>query len=93
MAFHAKDTLGSSRIAKVVNLAFAVAALEAGGTESLVARKDRQFFDLLPAGTTAIGTVVADKGPVPEHQEVRVRVKKGSAAVAAEAFDVPPITG
>jgi hypothetical protein len=64
VAFHTKDTLGCSRVAKILNLALAIATFEAGGAKRLVAGEDREVFDLVSARAAAIGTVIADQGAI-----------------------------
>jgi len=91
MAGHAEDTLRSSGIAEVLDLALAVATPEAIGAEGLVAREDGEVFDLVAAVVAAICAVVAYQGAVPEQQEVCVRVEQGAARIAAEAVDVPSV--
>ena len=93
MAAHTEDTLGSARIAQILNLPFAVATAEAARAEGLVASKDGQVFDLVAAGIAAICTVVADEGAVAEEEQVGVRVKQGAAGVTSEAVDVPSVAG
>ena len=93
MAAHTEDTLGSARIAQILNLPFAVATAEAARAEGLVASKDGQVFDLVAAGIAAICTVVADEGAVAEEEQVGVRVKQGAAGVTSEAVNVPSVAG
>ena len=64
MALHAKDTLGGSSVAKVLNLSLAISTAKAGGTEGLVPSKNGQIFDLITAGGAAVCAVVADQGAI-----------------------------
>jgi hypothetical protein len=91
VARHAEDTLRGACIAQVLDLALAVAAAEAIGTEGLVARQDGQVLDLVAAVVAAVCAVVAYQRAVAEQQEVRIRVEQGAAGVAAEAVDVPSV--
>jgi hypothetical protein len=59
MAIHAKDALRRPRVSQILNLPLAIAALEAIGTKGLVAGQYGEVFDLVPAITAAVGTVVA----------------------------------
>jgi hypothetical protein len=93
VAAHTEDTLGSARIAQILNLPFAVATAEAARAEGLVAGENGQVFDLVAAGIAAICTVVADEGAVAEEEQVGVRVKQGAAGVTSEAVDVPSVAG
>jgi hypothetical protein len=93
MTAHTEDTLGSARIAQILNLPFAVATAEAARTEGLVAGEDGQVFDLVAASIAAICTVVADEGAVAEEEQVGVGVKQGAAGVTSEAVDVPSVAG
>lgn len=61
MTFHAKYALNRSRMLQVLDLFLAVAALEAIGTESLIASQDGEILNLAAATTTAIGAIVADE--------------------------------
>lgn len=93
MTLHAEDALRGPSISKVLNLALAVAAFEASGTEGLVAGEDGEVFNLVAAGAAAVGAVVADEGAIAEQEEVGVGVEEGAAGVAAEAVYVPPVAG
>jgi hypothetical protein len=93
MTAHTEDTLGSARIAQILNLPFAVATAEAARAEGLVAGEDGQVFDLVATGIAAICTVVADEGAVAEEEQVGVGVKQGAAGVTSEAVDVPSVAG
>lgn len=66
MTFHAENTLRSSGIAEILDLAFAVSAAEARRTERLLPRKDSQVLDLVATGATAVGAVVADQRAITE---------------------------
>jgi len=93
MARHAKYALRRARISKVFDLPPAVPAAETAGAIGLITGQDGQVFDLVAAGTAAVGAVVADERAVAEQEEVGVRVEKGTAGVATEAVDVPSVTG
>ena len=66
MTAHAEDTLGCPGIFEVFDLALAIAASEAGGTERLVAGKNSELFNLIPTRRAAVRAVVADEGPIAE---------------------------
>jgi hypothetical protein len=93
VAGHAEDTLRGAGIAQVLDLALAVPTPEAVGTEGLVAGQDGQVLDLVAAMIATVGTVVAYQGAVAEEQQVRIRVEEGAARVAAEAVDMPSVSG
>jgi hypothetical protein len=93
MTGHAEDTLRSAGIAQVLDLALAIPAPEAVGTEGLVAGQDGEILDLVAAVVAAICAVVAYQGAVAEEQQVRVRVEQRAARVAAEAVNVPSVSG
>ena len=58
----------------------------------MVAREDGEVFYLVPAGATAVGAVVADQGAVAKQEEVRIRIEQGTAGIASEAVEMPPIS-
>jgi hypothetical protein len=89
---HAEYTLRRASIAEILNLALAVPASEAVGTESLVTGQDGQVLDLVAAVVAAVCAVVAYQRAVAEEQQVRIRVEEGAARVAAEAVDVPSVS-
>lgn len=91
MAFHTKYSLRRPSIFEILNLLLAISTFEAGRAESLIARKDCQILDLVPADTTAVCTIVAYERPVAEEEEVRIRVEDGTAGIAAEAVYMPSI--
>jgi hypothetical protein len=93
VAGHAEDTLRSAGIAQILNLALAVPTPEAVGTEGLVAGQDGQVLNLVAAMIAAIGAVVAYQGAVAEEQQVRIRVEESAARIAAEAVDMPSVSG
>jgi len=93
MAVHAKDAVRRPGIAQVLNLPLAVPTAEAGCAKGLIARQDGKVLDLVPAGATAVGAVVADERPIAEKEQVRVRVQQCVAGVAPEAVKMPSITG
>ena len=92
MATHTKYTLGGSGVSKVLNLALAVAAAEAGSAEGLIPGKDGKVFNLVTASTAAIGAVVTYKGTIPQQEKVGIRVEEGSARVASKAVQMPAIS-
>jgi hypothetical protein len=92
MTRHAEYALRRASIAKVLNLALAVPASEAVGTESLVTGQDGQVLDLVAAVIAAVCAVVAYQRAVAEKQQIRIRVEEGTASVAAEAVDVPSVS-
>lgn len=92
MAVHAEDALGGAGIAQVFDLSFAVSAAKTLRAEGLLPGQDGQVLDLVPARTTAVGTVTADEGAISEKEQVCVGVEKGATGAAAEAFDMPAIT-
>ena len=61
MAFHAKYALRCPCIFEIFYLPFAIPALEAICTESLVAREDSQVLDFVIADTAAVCAIVADE--------------------------------
>jgi hypothetical protein len=80
-------------VPQVFDLTLAVPTPEACCTKSLVARQDGEVFDLISARAAAVGAVVADQRAVAEEQEVRVRVEKGVAGIAAETVEMPSVSG
>ena len=58
MAVHAKDTLCSSRITKVLNLPLAISTFEAIGTKCLIACEDSEILNLVATTTAAICAVI-----------------------------------
>lgn len=92
MAVHAEDSLGSTRITKVVNLSFTVATLEAVCTKGLISSENSEVFDFAATRTAAVGAIVADEGAIAEEEKVRVRVQVSAARMAAEAVDMPSVT-
>jgi len=93
MARHAEDALRGAGIAKVLDLALAVAAAEAVCAKGLVAGQNGEVLDLVAAVVAAVGAVVANERAVAEQQQVGVRVEEGAARVAAEAVNVPSVAG
>jgi hypothetical protein len=93
MTGHAEDTLRSAGIAQILNLALAIPAPEAVGTEGLVAGQNGQILDFVTTVVAAICTVVAYQRAVAEQQQVRIRIEEGAARVAAEAVDMPSVSG
>lgn len=68
MTAHTKDALGCAGILEVLDLSFAVAATETGGTKGLVACENGEVFDLVGADAAGVGAVVADERLVTKHQ-------------------------
>ena len=66
MARHAEDTLRSTGISEVLDLAFAVPTAEAIRTKGLVTSKDGQILNLVPAVITAVCAIVAYQGAIPK---------------------------
>lgn len=88
---HAEYSLRRARISKVFNFLLAVATLEAIRAKGLITSQDSQIFNLVMTAVTAVSAVIADQGPVAKQEEVCIRVEKGTAGVAAEAINVPPV--
>lgn len=93
MAAHAKDALRGPSIAQVFNLSLAIPAPETCSAKGLVPSKDSQILDLVSAGATTVGTIVADEGAITKEEEVRIGVEEGTAGVTSEAIEMPSITG
>lgn len=93
MTGHAEDALGCLCVFQILNLALAIPAFETLGAKGLFAGEDSEVFDLVLADGAAVGAIVADEGAIAEKEEVGVRVEEGATAVAAEAVNVPAITG
>jgi hypothetical protein len=93
VAVHAKDAVGRPGIAQVLNLPFAVPTAEASRAEGLITSQDGKVLDLVPAGTAAIGAVVADERAIAEKEQIRVRVEQCVAGIAAEAVKMPSVSG
>lgn len=91
MAVHTKYPLRGPCIFEILNLLFTVSTPKTSGAKSLIASENSQILYFVPTCATAICTVVADKRAVPQKEEVGVRVKEGTASVAAEAVNVPTI--
>ena len=68
MAVHAKYSLRGTGIAEVIDLALAVATLEASGAKGLVASQDSHVLDLVPTGTAAVGAIVTDQRSITKHK-------------------------
>lgn len=92
MTRHAEDALRRPRISEILNLALAVAAAEAAGTEGLIAGQDCQVLDLVAARAAAVSAVVADERAIAEQQQIGVGVEESAAGIASEAVDVPSIS-
>jgi hypothetical protein len=93
MAVHAKYTVRRPSIAKVFNLSLAVPTAEARCAEGLVSGQDSEVLNLIVAGATAVGAVVAYERAITEQEEIRVRVEQRVAGVTAETVKMPSITG
>lgn len=91
VAFHAEYPLRRPRILQVLDFLPTASAPKACGTESLVAGKDGEILDLVPARTAAICTVVANERTIAEEEEVGVGIQEGAAGVTAETVNVPAI--
>lgn len=91
MTAHAEDALTCACITQILNFPFAVAALEAGGAEGLVAGQNGQILDFVATGAAAVSAIVADEGSVTKEEEVGVRVEQGAARMASETGQVPPV--
>lgn len=93
MAVHAENTLRGPSIAQIFDLSLAIATPEACSAEGLVPSKNGQVLDLVSTGAAAVGAVVANEGAIAEEEEVRIGVEEGTAGVATEAVEMPPISG
>jgi len=93
MTRHAEDALAGPCVSQVVNLSLAVPAFEAVCAKGLITCEYGEIFDLIVAGGAAVGAVVADEGAVAEEEEIGVRVEEGAAGVAAEAVNMPSVSG
>lgn len=91
MARHTEETLGRTRIAQVLDLQLTHATLEARQTVRLVASKNGQVVDLLPALLTVVRTRQTHQAAVSEHQEVQVAAERLVALETLEALDVPAV--
>jgi len=93
MTRHTEDALAGPCISQVVNLSLAIPAFEAVCAKGLVAREYGKVFDFVVAGGAAVGAIVADEGAVAEKEKIGVGVEEGAAGVAAEAVNVPSVSG
>lgn len=91
MTAHTEDTLRRPSVSKVLDLAFAIAAAEAGCAEGLIAGEDSKLLDLAAASIAAICTAVADEGAIAEEEEVRIGIEQSSTGVTAEAVEMPSV--
>lgn len=91
MTAHAKYALRSPCIPQIFNLALAVATSEAGRAKCLVSGKNSKILDFVTASATAIRAIVADERTVSKQEQICVAIKEGTASVASEAFDMPPV--
>ena len=57
----------------------------------MVACKNSQILNLVPACAAAICTVVADEGPITKKEKIRIGVEECAASVATEAVNVPSV--
>ena len=55
-----KYALRTSSVSAVLNLAFTIAAFEAGCTEGLISCDDREILNLVPTGTAVVCAIVTD---------------------------------
>lgn len=58
----------------------------------MVTGQNSQIFNLIIAGTAAVGTIVANEGAIAEEKEVRIRVEQSAAGIASEAIQMPSIS-
>ena len=91
MAFHAEYPLRSPCITQILNLFLAIAAPKATRTEGMVACKNSQILNLIPACAAAVCTIVADERAITKEEEIRIRVEQRAASVATEAVNVPSV--
>lgn len=66
MTFHAEYTLRSSSVFEVLDLLFAVPALEACCAKGLVPGENGKVLNFVVTDAAAVCTIVADKGAVAE---------------------------
>lgn len=93
MTLHAENALRCPSISKIVDLAFAVAAFEAGGAEGLVASQDGQVLDFVVTSAAAICAIIADERTVAKEEKIGIGVEEGPARIASKAVNVPPVAG
>lgn len=93
MAAHAKDSQRCPCVSQIFNLAFAVAAAEASGTESLVTSENGQILNLVATGTATVCAVAANERAIAEEEQVCVGVEERVAGVTAETVEMPSVTG
>lgn len=93
VAFHTEDPLRCPCIFEILDLLFAIPTFEAGGAKSLIARKNGQILDLVPADATAVCTIIANERPIAKEEEICIGVEDGSARIATEAVYMPSIAG
>jgi hypothetical protein len=93
VAFHTEDTLRRSRVAKILNLALAIATFEARSAKRLVTGEDREVFDLVSARAAAIGTIIADQGAISKHQQVGIGIEEGATCMTTKTVNVPSVSG
>ena len=91
MAIHAKDTLGGTSIAQIVDFLFAVATAKAAFTKGLFAGEDGEILDFIPACGTGVGTIAADQGAITEHEQMSIGVEESSTSAAAKTIDMPSV--
>lgn len=92
MTRHAEDALAGACVAKIVDFAFTIAALEAGSAKSLIAGENGKILDLVTTRRARVCAVVADEGAIAKKEKVCVGIEEDAASVAAEAIDVPSVT-
>lgn len=93
VAAHAKDSQRCPCVSQIFNLAFAVAAAEASGTESLVTSENGQILNLVATGTATVCAVAANERAIAEEEQVCVGVEERVAGVTAETVEMPSVTG
>ena len=93
MAVHTEYSLRGPSISEILNLPLTISTLEAVGAKCLIAGKNGKVFNLVHAAAAAVSAVIAYEGAVAKQQEVRVGIEKSIACVAAEAVDVPSVSG
>lgn len=91
MAVHTEDSLRSSSVSKVFDLALTISAAKTGSAKCLIPRKDSQVLNLVTASAAAVCTVVADERSIAEQEEVRIGVEECPASIASEAVKMPSV--
>lgn len=91
MAAHAEYSLRCTSITQIFDFPFAISTTKTSGTKGLVARKDREVFDLVAARSAAVRAVIANEGAIAEEQKVRIGVEERVARVTSEAVEMPSV--